>query len=394
MKKTLKYSRLSWEPELFISGGLIFTLFQVPHLLAQIKIHAEGINGLTGLNEFIVLLAFAFSVITVGFSIHLLIKALWIGIKAYEYALNNDDQIDRFNFNSKFIDDINLDYNSYSNSINKLAGLIFGTSILLLFTVFGIAIYLLLLIYVVYTFQLPLNIYWFGIIPLLVYLIDGITFNLLKRIKFISIAYYPIYKVVSLLTLSSLYRGMYYHLLANYKKYKIVILVLFLILLSYPLMIINASKALNTSLIKEQFSFWESEWADYKTVKKNYFYLDKFSEDKYIYFAAINSDYIDKDLLNLYIRQKSIDDLFNKEDLAPDKNNFQELINEKIILKIENEPVIGQWFFHYYSSINQYTLMNEIPVYHLEKGRHYLTILIPEHDVDNLREINISFWKE
>ncbi|MDH5366587.1 MAG: hypothetical protein OEW67_06335 [Cyclobacteriaceae bacterium] len=397
MSEELKYSRLSWEPEMFISGGLVFTLFQIPSWLLSIKLSLEPTGGIAGINELLAILSLAFAILTIGFVLHLIIKTIWVGMNAFNYSHGKNLTSSSIKLSALFNKYNEGSLEDYVLRINRIAGLMFGTSVFLLISILGIAIHISLMMAFFYLTSLPEHYFSYFLFPLLLYLFDNLSFGLLKRNKIVSSIYYPFYLVVSATTFSFIYRSMHYSLLANHSKARIIGLIFSMILLSLPLTQKNAAKVLNIgNLIQEQWQFYDNSGfiTNARTVA-SLWYLDKFESDDRIIFLAIESDYADKDVLKMYFNYKQIDELFpntNSSDL--EESQFQELINSKIIITIKDEVVNGKWKFQYYKKTNQYTLVKELEIFDLNKGRYVLNIDIPETSRKWYQNINVEFWKE
>lgn len=180
----LKYSRLSWEPEMFISGGLVYTLFQIPKLLSQIKVYVEPLGGFPGLNEMLVTIAYGFAVLTVGFILHLTIKTVWVGMNAYNYAHGNLLHTERFKILDKFSKHNSTDLNDHILKVNQIAGLFFGTSVFLLMSFLGLVIYFVVVMTIGWVIDAPGLYYNSTIVPILIYLFDNLTFGLLRKNRY------------------------------------------------------------------------------------------------------------------------------------------------------------------------------------------------------------------
>ena len=76
-----KFKRISWEPEILISGGILFTLFQVQTALVQVHNYIYPMH-IKESNVASAIIALSVSALTVGFSLHLITKAFWVALMA------------------------------------------------------------------------------------------------------------------------------------------------------------------------------------------------------------------------------------------------------------------------------------------------------------------------
>ena len=87
----------SWEPELFISGGAIFTLLQIPTFLRN---YSEILLQETGFYESLIiakLLIVAVNGLIAGFTFHLILRGFWIGMVCLSYVFPKGIQKEKGN---------------------------------------------------------------------------------------------------------------------------------------------------------------------------------------------------------------------------------------------------------------------------------------------------------
>src|SRR5688572_20689766 len=82
----------SWEAEILISGGAVFSLFQLAELLVQEAEYLKEVTPFRGLDETLILLMLILRGVTIGFMIHLLLRGFWISLvclnSAYPSGIN------------------------------------------------------------------------------------------------------------------------------------------------------------------------------------------------------------------------------------------------------------------------------------------------------------------
>src|SRR5687767_1705820 len=87
----------SWNLELLISGGAIFSLLQLPDLFIEFIFTLRFTNHLPGTGLFIVMGMFGIRLLTVGFILHLLMRAYWLALVCINYANKNGIRLHRIN---------------------------------------------------------------------------------------------------------------------------------------------------------------------------------------------------------------------------------------------------------------------------------------------------------
>ncbi len=214
----------SWQLELLVSG---FTIFGLLHAFEPVEnaFHTALYKGDIFKDVFQVLLMAIFISI-LNLIIHLVIRSLWIGALGVRY-ISGEVEIDKLNYSKKFTNYLNKKVGSFDNyieNLEKLSSVIFAISFLLIFYVDSIFIILNILSYIeiLNNDDSPIFIkVFFYIIQFLLVtgaaltFFDYLTQGLLKRNRIIANLYFPFYWVFSFLTLSFLYRPLYYNLIDN-----------------------------------------------------------------------------------------------------------------------------------------------------------------------------------
>jgi hypothetical protein len=93
----------SWNLELLISGGAIFTLLQLPELFIEFAFTLKFTNSLPGTGLFIVLGMFSIRLLTVGFILNLLMRAYWLSLVCINYAQRKGIRLNRINWRRPFV---------------------------------------------------------------------------------------------------------------------------------------------------------------------------------------------------------------------------------------------------------------------------------------------------
>jgi len=117
----------SWEAEILISGGAIFSLFQLVDLLIPFRQSLRATTYLPGLNE--TLLVLVVHGVTIGFIIHLLLQGFWIALICLRNAYPEGVNFSRLNLSGHFLaQPKKSNLTKQIIQLDKLNGLIFSTS--------------------------------------------------------------------------------------------------------------------------------------------------------------------------------------------------------------------------------------------------------------------------
>ena len=247
-KKLLaKLQEESWQLELIISGFAIFGLYQAFEPVKLSMVEAE--NG-EQISKFIIYLVgyAAISILLFNLLLHVLLRGLWIGALGLRY-ISGDIDYESLNYSPKFTKYLKKNVGSFDRYIARLedyCSVIFAISFLLIFYVIAIVLTILAITlvanYVLDNDDLPgwiskgigIFLILFFVFGMFFTMIDFITQGWLKKKKWISRIYFPIYWVFSFVTLSFLYRPLVYNFLDNKfgKRLSFVLIPVYLIILT------------------------------------------------------------------------------------------------------------------------------------------------------------------
>jgi len=211
----------SWQLELLVSGFAIFGLFHAsgPVEYAFQKALYEGAI----LKDLYQTATLAIDILIVNLIIHLVLRGIWIGALGLR-SVSGEVDIDSLNYSARFTNYLNKkigSFDAYIEKLEKLCSIIFAISFLLI--AYVAAFYIL--VQIIMLLDKLSDVKGFDIVAsIMAFLIligssltffDYVTQGLLKKYKWISKLYFPFYWVFSYLTLSFLFRPLYYNLLDN-----------------------------------------------------------------------------------------------------------------------------------------------------------------------------------
>jgi len=418
----------SWQLELLVSGFTIFGLFYALDPIQEVFDKAVLENHI--LRDLYQTVLIAINILTMNLIIHLVLRSLWIGALGLR-SVSGDVDIDSLNYDSRFTNYLNKrigPFDRYIENLEKLCSIIFAISFLLIFYVAAMFIVQFVINYIgsFYTDDVSdiASVFLFSLITLLcigsvLTLVDYVTQGLLKKNKWVAKFYFPFYWVFSYLTLSFLYRPLYYNLIDNKFGRRVS-----MILLPFYLSVLFIS-----SLYKEQSSFISQNSISSNEIRANSRNYEDLVEKNNLFISAlsiqskvITDPYIKiKIPLSRYIEARIIK--FN-ESLKPfkDKNRYKtgmDLNGSSITSSFKGDidslhlQILKTFQKIYQLKIDsvqcnpQYVIINEnnginlsigfetyIGTRNLTEGKHILTYSRYKHpDTDSLITVReIPFW--
>ncbi len=228
-KKLLqKLQEESWQLELLISGFAIFGLFMAFEPIKTSMYEAKNSGQMyTFVISFVALISC--SILIFNLLLHVLLRGLWIGALGLRYV-SGDIDFDNLKYSPKFTKYLKKkvgSFDKYIATLENYCSVIFAISFLLIFYVLALTFTMITIAlignFIVDSETLPS---WitkgvgpaliiFLMIGMLITFIDFATLGFLKKKKWISKVYFPIYWVFSFITLSFLYRPLVYNFLDN-----------------------------------------------------------------------------------------------------------------------------------------------------------------------------------
>lgn len=372
-----KLQQESWQLELIISGFAIYGLF-ASYEFIELKSETSTVTGMGGLGLFWAIALICCQIFIFNLLFHVLLRGLWIGAIGLRYV-SGDIDYENLNYSEKFTTYLKSKVGSFDLYISKLetyCSVIFAVTFLLAFYVIGFFSVFVFLVALGESLQLlnfvPKEIRtiiigilsFIFLISALITLIDFLGQGFLKKKKWTSKLYFPIYWVFSKLTLSFLYRPLAYNFLDN----KLGKRISFILLPIYVIIVYISSIEFKNS----NYLSLKSYSSEYQILSEHYDNLST-EEGSFIKIASIPSKIIETKYLPLFLLyDKDMEDfIFDKnKSLKPeeDKRSFQssitvdfnngvnvalgkkDSINLKKYLKTVNEIYIIKIDFERYAS--------------------------------------------
>lgn len=429
-----KLQQESWQLELLISGFAIFGLVSAIDTI-KVKIAAAAASEIIGFTTawsvaLICVLIFIFNLV-----LHVLLRGLWIGAIGLRYV-SGDIDYDKLNYSDKFTSYLKLKVGSFDRYISRLenyCSILFSITFLLVFYVIG---FMAVMMAVGLLMNLIKNLEFipddiskyirkgigviFGLSALLVF-IDFLGQGFLKKKKWTTKLYFPIYWVFSKLTLSFLYRPIAYNFLDNKLGKRVS---LFLLPVYIAILFISSFDYFNSNYLVVLRGSSEN-FAD------NSNYDDEITADtQFVDFASIPSKIIHTSYLKVFIPFSTAKEDFvyevnkslkpeddvrgfgtgimvgvnegnrNKDEETKNKNlaDYLSAINQLYNLKIDSIPHTSDFIFAE-NAKQRIGFETYLDIENLSKGKHVLTIngpkkiRIKKDSIDfNKKLITIPFW--
>lgn len=416
LKKT---QQNSWEPEIFISGIVLFGLLQVPEYLNEFRFYFKReIFGISSdIDTLVAILITGLQWLTFGLILHLFFRGIWIGLVGLSYVFPKGIRRENLNYQNKFKHKINTipDFTNQIIRLEKISSSIFSISYFLFMSILGGYIFFVATIAApIYLFfylgpydfndainspalRKAVNIYVMVILSLgAIHMFDFLSLGLLKQSKYLARVYYPFHRAVSWLTLSTLYRNIYYILISNFRKWKVVVFIVCFIILTF----IVATFHVNNSSVGYQLSQLEFYGISNGNVVSSSAY-DNLNSGPKNQRASIQSDIIKDDVLRLFITHYSYYDDSVKTlcDFKTLDNKYSmdslKLVCVSNFYKIHIGDSVYQnltWKFHSKSNNKHRGIITYINISNLDTGLHDLHIELANWFNSNYQLI--QFYKE
>lgn len=373
----------SWEVELLISGGAIFSLFQISNFYLELMESLKITSGFAGTGIFIILGMLGIKILTIGFFFHLFLRAIWLGMVCINFVFPKGISGKKKNYAKPYVSKFSPNDNLYHEiqRVDRASGLVMFFSILSLLVILGVLFSVIILITIPVTLldmRLPNKFVWIW----LIYLIDLLFFGFLRKVPILSYITYPVFWVLDLFSFRRLYAKPLRLMSSNLKR-------------KYA--VIGFSTMLIISILFMYSSVYElMHWPNIIDPREHRYNLAKESNQMYYGFymdelerhkkkakgPVIQSELVKDDFLKVFIPYlKGFDYLeYGEDNLA-----------SNITLKIDSEDVKNiEWYSFRALDNDQLGVRTLIDISHLERGHYRLKV---SDRADNFEEI-IPFWKE
>ena len=417
--KWLKELQLkSWEPEILLSGIVLYGMFNMPDLLNRGLIYfSSNVYGqTTDIENLVAVLKLATYWLIAGLVLHLISRGIWVGMVGLSYTFPNGIRADKLNYKGKFKEKIkNIPrFEKIIMNLEKICSSLFSVSFMMFMMMIGAYLYLFIRALIPFFIILGLTNDWnslpmqiFQYYTLLVVLtgivgiIDFVTLGYFRRFKWIAKIYWPLHRFISIFTLSRYYRGIYYGLVSNINKWYLFVGVF--IFTAFNLVIFdNVNTTHYQGISFSRISLWHSV-GGYSAFNG---YYDDQNEDVYSVRASIPSDIIDENTLRLFIVANiNLEDsiiAYTDYKEAPEAIDSLEGANRSLAMVKSfyhiylNDSLLSGYpmKFHYKAHTRQMGYLVYLDITEMASGLHELKIAGPPEMYNEGYFAEIPFYRE
>jgi hypothetical protein len=377
----------SWEGEILISGGAIFTLLQLSDFLVYIKTMLSENLPLFGLDEVIIFSMVMLKWVTLSFAFHLILRGYWVALlcvnSAFPAGINTKDLKLSWKYRDELSQDVLADR---LVRLDKICGLVFYSAFA--FVMFIAGVVTTSAFFAFGASRIP-GASWVLLILLIIFYVDLLTFGLLRRNVRMGKIYYPVYLFFNWITLTFLYRKALQIIFTNIRRMPAIIYLIVSIVVSLSLSYLSLYKPLNLNdpFNDRLFAATITESAEQASDQA---YLDKIDEAENIRWYAIESEISDHDYLKIFINYRAS---YDEGISVANADAFEKIVEVKIDDRILSNL---SWTSYRRPDANQYGIVSMLPVSELAKGKHLVSVHIADEYFTSkpIANFKIPFWRE
>lgn len=391
----------SWEPEVLLSGIVLYGMFKTPDLLDSLLVFFKAnILGVSSdIDTLVGILKLGIYWLIFGLILHLISRGIWVGMVGLSYTFPEGINVEKLKFKERFkvkVENISS-FQVIIIKLEEICSTLFSISFMLFMSIIGAYLYLLVLIIIPffllilvfgYSFNSMPSIWEFYSITIMVIgllgLIDFLTLGYFKRFKWVAKFYWPFAQLISFLTLARFYRPIYYAFVSNYNRWVIMsILLLFTVTSIFAMDSLSSAGYAGDGV--SRLTLWGNSP---KTSAFSGYYEDQ-NSNWFSVQAQIPSDVIDGNVLRLFIpadieKEDSIRSFSNYDSLAkatPGQKMAQlnlEVTKKFYHIYLDDSLLTNfPWYFHYNTTTQQRGFLAYIDIRNLDQGMHLLGVAGP-----------------
>ena len=381
----------SWEPEIILSSIITIGLLQLPDWIKQQK---QWYDNDLDIDSYIPVVEIAIYWLTFGFIAHLVLRGVWVGMVGLSFVFPEGIKRDNIHYAPKFEQHVRgiAPIRQRIITLEKICSSVFAIAFLMFMAIVGAITFLTALVnvpavlytkladYFSYSALLGVGLGFFLLFVLVlgaIYLIDFLTLGLLKKVGWLSRVYYPVYRFFNLITLSFLYRDIYYVLITNFTRWKIMVAIL-------AYFTITVAVAYNRLESKNRLDLYEDR-GRFSVQTENYSTLSSLATNTAN--ATIQSDIIDDDVLRLFValREEYEDSIkaqcnyqLQKDTVSNDQLLGITCLSDFYKVAISDSLYASPgWFYHQHPNTGREGILAWIDIAKLPRGKHVIAVHTP-----------------
>lgn len=433
--------RESWHLELLVSGFSIFLLMQayegLTNLFDYLNLHIALNPNLNGLiRTFLGILILGSIVLMCNLVLHVFIRGFWIGTVGLRSVQENVN-ISKLGYSEFFTEKLKervLTLDKILARLDTLASVIFSFTFLVVFMLLSLFLYFSVISLFIYGFTvlvenpltdgllkkiltaiaMALTFVWIAMG--FIYMVDTLSLGFFKKYQRLSKLFFPVYRVMGVITLAGLYRSIYYSLINRFSKSKIRLALCFYVLLFIMIPFFKY----------DQYIYYPDNGSAIKL--NDHEYDDVRLDGANIWFASIPSQFIDDSFLPLFVRYRPQHNALIKEicdDWQPLKKDgvnsgikitsqglnlgdayvresepekALECLSDFYSISLDSKKLDLEYYLYIHPNNEERGIITVIDIDSLSRGKHVIDISYKEF---NTQEVlvdssysSIPFWKE
>lgn len=391
----------SWEPEILLSGIVLYGMFQVPEALDRFLFYfsSQIYNDFNAMNLLVAMLKVGVYWLIVGLVLHLICRGLWIGVVGLSYSFPKGVNPEKLKFRPRYMKKVEAvpSLDVIILRLEKVSSFLYSVSFFLFMSLVGTYIFLTVLVIIPFLLILPnvdvsnqemvenLNNYSNGILYLgLLGVFDFLTLGYFRRFKVFAVVFWPFYTLFSYLSLARYYRHTYFTIITNLNNWWLFGFLLVYIFLSY----IGIASIQNGT--PGGFFSRIEVWSDVNgDLAFEGFYQDRFESQPSL-MAQIPSDIIDKNVLRVFLPSRidlqdslkkfmDYDSIVMITDESFDEGQYLlKQLSGFYRLSIADSLFNTKMYFQNVSATSQRGYFTYLNISYLEEGLHELKVEGPE----------------
>jgi len=393
----------SWEIELLISGGAVFTLLQFPDAFLIFYRSVKTSYALPGLNVYLILGMACIKILTNGFILHLLLRSFWLAMVCINYTFPQGIEGRRMKqahpFRSRHVDG---DLREQIMWVDRISGLVIFMTILSTLVLLG---FLLVMVLIVFSANNVRNTLFLDFVEnvlgyaLALYFADLLLMGIFRRIPGLSWLLFPFFWIFDILSLRRLFERPLALFSSNVKRPAFVGGALVFGVITGLTTYMPIARTLHWPRFFDAREFKDQLTANQDIVYRSRFYADQ-TDRNHVGLVTLPSHLIETNLLHVNFRyDKWMDDLLKASQLPKKDFYLSNLINLSIDDSLYSQVI---WYTVPPSDEDEPGLVGMIDITHLPNGPHKLTfeskdLPMPAYQEvrsNKISKVEIPFWKD
>ncbi|UKN01422.1 hypothetical protein K6119_16985 [Paracrocinitomix mangrovi] len=378
----------SWNLELIISGGAIFSLFQLGDVFIDYMMRLKMTSQIPGSSLFLILGTLALKLLTIGFLFHLLLRTFWLGQLCVNYVFPNGVTEKKSNYKFPFKEKYKKgdDLRGQINGIDRASGLVMYMSVLSTLVLVGFMLLVVFMLSIPRVLNLPDWYFGFSVWLILIYHFDLFLFGLLRKIPVLSYVTFPVFWLFDRVSLRVFYEKSLRMFSSNISKWKVFLGMIFSIFFAMLLTYSAVYKVMHWPYLLDARTHRMSMANEDNWMNQSHYMEEVEKHGKKFYGPAIQSEIISDAYLEIFVPYNVIYDDYTKEDEYL-SDNFKIYIDDSLYKDVV-------WMNSWAYDNDQIGIRTFINIQHLTATMHKVTVDYPNDDHDLWLSATIPFWLE